>query len=88
MGVELGLLITVSNNLHGEGVFSVATTLGSGAVQVLVPVGNISTSKHCRLLLWACLVTLGSSCEWNSRKRTGGDDWPRFPERSRVAATQ
>lgn len=74
MEVELGLLITISNNLHGECVFSVATTLGSGAVKVLVPVGNISTSRHCRLLLWACLVTLGSSCQWNSRKRKGGRD--------------
>lgn len=44
MGVELGLRVTISNNLHGGCVFSVATTLGSGAGKVLVPVGNLSTS--------------------------------------------
>lgn len=57
MEVELGPLITISKNLHGECVYSVGTTLGSGVVNVLVPVGNISTSRHCRILLWVCLVT-------------------------------
>lgn len=76
MEVELGPLITISKNLYGECVYSVATTLGSGAVSVLVPVGNISTSRHSRLLLWVCLVPWGSSCQWNSRKRKGGGDWP------------
>lgn len=72
MEVELGALITISKNLHGECVCSVATTLGSGAARVLVPVWNISTSRHCRLLLWVCLVTWGSSCEWNSREKKVG----------------
>lgn len=43
-GVEIGLgpLITISSSVRGECVLSVVTTLGFGAVKVLVPVGNIS----------------------------------------------
>lgn len=75
-GVEIGLgpPVIIPSDLHGERVLSVATTLGFGAVKVLVPVGTFPPGctvgfhceRHCERAwsLWVLHVSVIAKKRW------------------------